>query len=213
MEIMVQGIGNGNFIPNEVSLNINFHVKSESYESVLELGVNNVQSFISEILLKNGFTIDDMKTKSFVIREEKKYDESTRTYIFDGFSFNQSANIKFDYNRELVASIMSQISSLDNAPTYNISFGLSNLEDCKKQLLTMAYEDAMLKAQIISDAAGKCLNRCIKVDFKPLNYEYVSETNLEGFMKADYVTNSIVNTFTPEDIELSETLYCLWLAE
>jgi len=24
---------------------------------------------------------------------------------------------------------------------------------------------------------------------------------------------TIINTFTPEDIELSETLYCLWLAE
>ena len=24
---------------------------------------------------------------------------------------------------------------------------------------------------------------------------------------------TIMNTFTPEDIELSETLYCLWIAE
>ncbi len=33
------------------------------------------------------------------------------------------------------------------------------------------------------------------------------EKSIGGAAKA------IVNTFTPEDIELSETLYCLWIAE
>ena len=33
----------------------------------------------------------------------------------------------------------------------------------------------------------------------------------EKYMKG--IVQNIVNTFTPEEIELTETLYCLWIAE
>ena len=55
---------------------------------------------VNMLLLQNGFTTDDMKTRNFVVKEDKKYNEMTRTYIFDGFSFNQSATLKFDYDKD-----------------------------------------------------------------------------------------------------------------
>ena len=91
MEIIVQGKGTEFFTPNEVILNIRFNTKGQSYEEVLSEGVKNVQKFVNELLLQNGFTTDDMKTRNFVVREDQKYDEATRTYLLDGFSFNQNA--------------------------------------------------------------------------------------------------------------------------
>ena len=99
MEIIVEGKGVEYFTPDQVVLNIEFHTKGLSYEEALSEGVKNVQNFVSELLLRNGFNNEDMKTRSFVVREDKKYNESTRTYIFDGYLFNQSATIKFDYDK------------------------------------------------------------------------------------------------------------------
>ena len=150
---------------------------------------------------------------------DKKYNESTRTYIFDGYLFNQSATIKFDYDKERLAKIMNDLSKLDNAPTCRINFGLKNEKDAKRRIVAKAYRDAELQAQAIADAAGKTLKQCAKVDFKPFTTEYVSQTTFGSDMmysKAARLNDNaarIVNTFNPEDIELTETLYCLWLAE
>lgn len=215
MEIIVQGKGTEYFTPNETVLNIKFNTKGESYEEVLSEGVKNVQKFVNELLLKNNFTIEDMKTRNFVVREDQKYNESTGTYIFDGFSFNQSATIKFDYDKERMAKIMEELSKLDNAPTCQINFGVKNTKECKRKILAKAYKEAELQAQSIAEAAGKILKQCVKVDFKPFTTEYTSQTTFNSNMMYEAVgaAPTITNTFTPEDIELSETLYCLWITD
>lgn len=218
MEIIVQGKGVEYFTPNKIILNINFYTKGNSYEEVLNLGVRSVQNFVNEIILKNNFNKQDMKTRSFVIKEEKKYDNMTREYSFDGFSFNQYALIKFDYDKEKLANIMEQLSKLENAPSCHFDFGVQDEKECKRQVLAKAYKDAELQAQAIADASGKTLKQCAKIDFKPFTTSYISQTNFEGnmmFAKSERAgtAKTIINTFTPEDIELSETLYCLWIAE
>ena len=218
MEIIVQGKGIAYFTPNEIILSMNFYKKGNSYEEVLSSGVMSVQDFINNILLSNGFNKEDMKTRNFVVREEQKYDNMTKQYLSDGFSFSQIATIKFDYDKEKLANIMEQLSKLDNAPQYHADFGVKDKKDCRRQVLVNAYKDAELQAQAIAEASGKKLTQCAKIDFKPFTTTYVSQTDFEGEMM--YATadragtaTTIMNTFTPEDIELSETLYCLWLAE
>lgn len=218
MEIIVQGKGTEYFTPDETILNINFYTKGQSYEEALKEGVKNVENFVNEILLNNGFNKDEMKTRSFVVKEDQKYNEITRSYEFDGYSFSQSAKLKFEYNREKIASIMESLSKLNNAPACQINFGVKNEKECKRNILAKAYKDAEEQAQAIAIASGKTLKQCMKVDFKPFTTEYVSQTTFDSDLmyaeKAVFgAAKTITNTFTPEDIELSETLYCLWIAE
>lgn len=145
--------------------------------------------------------------------------ESDKDFIFGGrkkFLYNEF----YDYldNKERMAKIMSDLSKLDNAPTCQINFGVKGAKECKRKILSKAYKEAELQAQAIAEAAGKSLKQCVKVDFKPFTTDYVSQTTFDSDMM--YAKSArlgaapaIINTFTPEDIELSETLYCLWLAE
>ncbi len=223
MEIIVQGKGKEFFSPNEVVLGINFNVKDLTYEDVLTKGVNNVMNFVNNILVPNGFTKDDMKTRSYYVNESKRYDEATRKYYPDGFAFNQSATLKFDYDKAKLAKIMDDLSKLENAPNVGVSFGVKDAKECKRKILSKAYEDAKLQAEAIAIAAGKSLVGCAKVDFKPFTTNYISETTFDSGVKfsrarADGALGAsnqdkIMTTFTPEDIELNEVLYCLWIAE
>lgn len=218
MEIIVQGKGVQSFTPNMVTLSITFNVKGDTYEEVLKKGTQNVQLFVEELLLKNNFQKEDMKTSSFVIKEDIKYNKVTNQYEKDGYSYNQMASLKFDYKKELMANMMILISKLDNAPTCQISFGIKDEKECRKSILSLAYKDAENQAQAIAEASGKKLKCCQKVDFKPFTTDYVSSAMIGSDMmcverKCIGAAQTIVNTFTPEDIELSETLYCLWIAE
>lgn len=218
MEIIVQGKGVEYFTPNEVTFNLNFTTKGYTYEEVLREGTKNVQLFVEEILLKNNFKKEDMKTRNFVIREDTKYNKVTGQYDWDGYSFHQMALLKFDYNKELMANMMVSISKLDNAPMYQINFSVKDERECRRSILASAYKDAENQAQAIAEASGKILKYCQKVDFKPFTTDYNSQSMIGSDMmyaeKAYYgAAQTIVNTFTPEDVELSETLYCLWIAE
>ena len=197
-------------------MTISFTTKGFSYEEVLNSGVKNVQSFVDNILIPNGFYKEDMKTRNFVIREETKYNNITKDYDPDGYSYNQYARIKYDYDLEKMAKMMEEISKMENAPKCIVNFGIKDEKSCKKLILADAYKDAKEQAEAIADAAGKTLKQCVKVDFKPLSTGFFSQTvfNSDTMYEEEMKTDiSIVNTFTPEDIELSETLYCVWHAE
>lgn len=218
MEIIVQGRGTEFIKPDQVILSINFYKKGNTYEEVLESGVANVQYFVDELLLKNGFQVEDLKTRSFRITEEFRYDSETRKQIFEGYQFNQSATLKFDYDKELLANMMVAISKLVDAPNININFGVKNEKECRRKVLAKAYDEAKNQAEAIAEAAGKTLTRCAKVDFKPFTTSYRSEGEFgREFMSAEKAcigaARNIVNTFTPEDVVIAETLYCLWIAE
>ncbi len=218
MEIIVQGEGTGYFTPNEVILNIHFTIKGYTYEEVLREGTKNVEVFVEELLLKNNFKKEDMKTRNFVIREDTKYNKITGQYDHDGYSFNQMASLKFDYDKELMANIMVSISKLDNAPMCQIQFGIKEEDACRRSILAKAYKAAEMQAEAIAEAAGKTLKSCQKVDFQPFTTDYVSRARIDSdvmYAEKAYhgIAQTIVNTFTPEDIEVSETLYCLWICE
>lgn len=217
MEIIVEGKAEEYFTPDEAILNINFTTKGYSYEEVLREGIKNVQRFVEKIVLKNNFRKEEMKTRNFVIREDTKYNKVTGEYDPDGYSFNQTASLKFDYNKELIANMIILLSKLDNAPNCQISFGIKDENDCRKSLLASAYQDALKKARDIADAAGKKLKDCEKVDFKPFSTDFISQAMLSTrlFEEEDCyeATDNFMNTFTPEDIKLEESLYCLWIAE
>lgn len=218
MEILVEGKGSKYFTPNEITFNLNFVVKGNTYEEVLKTGSKSVEIFINEVLIKNGFAKEDLKTRSFVIREENKYNNETKNQEFDGYSYNQYATLSFDYNKDLLAILMEDISKLENPPTYQITFGLKDERKVRNEVLGLAYKNAEEKAYAIAQAAGKTLKRCTKVDSKPFDTVYISESNLDYSLMSraktiSNVADIITTSFTPEDIEIIERLYCLWIAE
>ncbi len=217
MEIIVEGKGSNFFKPDEVEISITFNEKGSSYDLVLNLGSRNVLSFIEDILIPNGFSKDDLKTRNFVIREENKYNNATQTYTRDGYSFNQQAKLKFDYDVKKMSKLMEEISKLPNPPICRVNFGLKDEKKSRREILALAYKDAEDAARAIADASGLVLKKCIKVDFKPFETNYVSASEFNsGLERACYFGETaqiLENSFTPEDIELTETLYCLWIAE
>lgn len=225
MDIMVEGTGKRFYKPDEVEISLNFYTKTGSYESALEDGTRDVQIFIEDVLTQMQFKKEELKTRSFRVYEEKRYDYEKKIEIKFGFAYTQGATLKFDYDINVVAEFMEKVSKLQNPPKYTIAFNVKNEQQSKNEAIADAYNKAKEKADAIAKASGKTLKECVKIDFRPFEERVYSASRLGDAMfqeeTADFsvgakkmsAQDTITNIFTPEDIEISETLYCLWIAE
>ena len=228
MDIIVEGVGKKFYNPDEVEINLNFYTRDDSYESALENGTKNVENFINDVLEKMDFNKEIMKTRSFRVYEEKQYDYDRKKYIKSGYAYTQQANIKFNYSMNIIAEFMDMVSKLKNPPKYHLSFNVKDIKGCKDEVLAEAYNKAKEKAETIAKAAGKELKECVKTNFIPFEESVVSRSSLNSqdmymkksmFIEAEEfdmnkntgAQDTIQTIFTPEDVEITETLYCLWI--
>lgn len=228
MDIIVEGIGKKYYTPDEVEINLEFYTKAGSYDGALEQGTRDVEIFINHVLGKMNFDKEIMKTRSFRVYEETRYDYDRKMTIHLGFAYTQQATLKFDYSMSVIAEFMDRVSKLENAPKYYLTFNVKDMKQCKGEALAEAYNNAKEKAEAIAKTAGKELKECVKTDFRPFEERVVSRSSLnsndmymedmavEGasykMSKRTGVQDTIQTIFTPEDVEISETLYCLWTA-
>ena len=225
MDIMVEGTGIRYYRPDQAEISLNFYTKTGSYESALEEGTRDVQVFIEKVLKQMQFSKEDLKTRNFKVYEEKRFDYEKKIEIKYGFAYTQGATLKFDYDINIVAEFMDRVSKLENPPKYTIAFNVRNEQQSKNEAMAEAYNKAKEKAEAIAKSAGKTLKECVKVDFRPFEERVYSRSTLgSGIFEAETsdfnmkarkmsTQDTITNIFTPEDIEISETLYCLWIAE
>lgn len=225
MDIMVEGTGIRYYRPDQAEISLNFYTKTGSYESALEEGTRDVQVFIEKVLEQMQFSKEDLKTRNFRVYEEKRFDYEKKIEIKYGFAYTQGATLKFDYDINIVAEFMDRVSKLENPPKYTIAFNVRNEQQSKNEAMAEAYNKAKEKAEAIAKSAGKTLKECVKVDFRPFEERVYSRSTLgSGVFEAETsdfnmkarkmsTQDTITNIFTPEDIEISETLYCLWIAE
>ena len=228
MDIIVEGVGKKLYNPNEVEIKLDFYTRADSYERALENGTKNVENFIDDVLEKMNFNKEIMKTRSFRVYEEKQYDYDRKKYIKIGYAYTQQANIKFDYSINIIAEFMDMVSKLKNPPKYHLLFNVKDIKICKDEVLAEAYNKAKEKAETIAKAAGKELKECVKTDFIPFEESVVSRSSLNSqdmymekersfgasnfdMAKSTGVQDAIQTIFTPEDVEITETLYCLWI--
>ncbi len=227
MDIIVQGVGKRLYKPNEVEVTLNFYANDKSYETVLDKGVKSVEVFIQSVLNELNIDKERLKTRNFRISQNKQFDYQNQKEIDKGFDYNQSATLKLDYDTELMAKFMEKVALLELPPKYNLKFNIKEKEEAKKEVLAEAYKKAKEKAEIIAMAAGKSLKDCVKVDFKPFEERLISNSHMSDNDVAPLICANenvsakarmgaaqvIQNIFTPEDVEISEALYCLWIAE
>lgn len=225
MDIMVEGKGTRYYRPDQVVIRLNFYTKTKSYETALEEGTRDVQVFIEKVLEQMQFSKEDLKTKNFRVYEEIRYDHEKKKEIKCGFVYTQGATLKVDYDINIVADFMDRVSKLKNPPKYTIEFNVKNEQESINEVMAEAYNKAKEKAEAIAKSAGKTLKECVKVDFRPFEERVYSRTTLGSGVfgaemsnfniKAEKMSTQDIVTkiFTPEDIEISETLYCLWVAE
>ena len=215
MEINTIGKSKGSFKPDEVRINLTFKARSRTYDEVLNIGNKSIDDFVNEVLIKLGFSKNDLQIRNLIVNEETKYNNQTNSYDLLGYLFESEALLKFPYDKDLIALFLKLINKRTNSPQFILNFGLIDEEKYRNELIEKAYLDSLDKATVIGEAANKKIVDVLKVSFQPLDNLYSSNTSFDTrlmYMKHDEI-NSFVNYLNPMDIELEEIVYSLFKAE
>lgn len=212
MEIRVEGIGHKNFAPNQINLRLIFNVKGKTQEEATEKGLENVKKYV-DFLQTLKFKKQDIKTNSIVVDQNRQYDEKTRQYKNDGFSFAQSMNITFDYNLDLLSTLVAETSKLKNPPNYYLNFSIKEKDEAENEVLALAYQDAERQAKAIAKSAGKQIKECTGISFEPFEENIHSNANfgVAHYMeKSASIKDHLKEVFVPEDVKIEKTIYCIF---
>ena len=214
MEIATIGKGKGSFKPDEMQIRLQFKSYSEDYQEALINGNNSIDEFVNKVLIGLGFNKEDLKFIDLTVREERKYNNQTGNNELIGYIFNGEGILKVSYDKDLIALFLSLMSKQSNPPEFTLNFGLKDEEKYKKELLERAYKDALRQAIIIANAANKEVKDTLKTSYEPLNEPFISSSSFSNreILYANE-SNNFINYLNPQNIEVEQVIYALFLAE
>lgn len=225
----MSGRGEKDYAPDQIIASVTFNHHAKTYDEALRGGVEKVKNYIDSITEATEFTAEDFKTHAYRVNEqyhtnriEPKTEEDLKknleVRISDGFFFFQYAQVEFDYDKARLAKLLAISSKIPGAPMLHIDFRLKDIEEKKRELIAVAYEDAKKKAEALAAAAHKDLRDCVRV-----HIDAVAASGMTDMMYADAAPRfakaasaleqeikTIDETFRPDDIKVSKEISCVW---
>ncbi len=230
MQITVKGEASRAVAPDQIIASVTFREHANSYDEVLQKGVQSVKDYLYFIESNTDFTAADFKTHAYNIHEEfttnhldakteQDLSKQLTRRVSNGFYFTQQAYLEFDYNRERLAKLLVLTSKADGKPRFSIDFSLKDPKAYQRGLIGDAYHDAQLKAETLAAAANKHLRDCIHVDLDSTspsrNFDYgITYAKSARFEEAtpsiEKQLQLIDETFHPNDISISKSIDVVW---
>lgn len=214
--IVVQGKSMISMTPEIVNFNINFTVKDSSFVRCSELALEKINE-IKNQFIENDIDTNLVKTISYYVREEMRYDERIRQQISDGYIAGIPLSVKSRLDNPTSNKIFEVIKN-NFKSNLNISFELSEnqIKKIKDELIKLAVEDATSKAKTLTESLNIELGSINKIqygdpnfirNFTRSNYDLVSSMQLETLSSTAQIN---FNTLTPAEIVMSTNVMLAW---
>ncbi len=175
-------------------------------------GLNAKTKDVTKQILSVGFKENDIKTTDFQIRENRIY--RNNSYIDSGYVATQNVKVEFKYSKDNITKILTTFSKSKTDFNLNFDFKLSDDLKAKSQqeLIRLAIKDAKTKARTIADAADVKLKRVHEVSYgETFSTRYMAEASDARFKTM--AANEPMQSFTPEDISLTDSVMMIWEIE
>ena len=212
--IQVTGEDSITVTPDHVRVRMNLWVTDEDYEKTQVIGTEQLQR-LQEEFNQLDFSQDALKTSSYSLSEYYEYlqnDEGESKRVFRGYQLNSRLFIEFPFENKRLHQVLNTIGKNLAKPELSLEFFKKDEEQAKEELLIRITENAKRKAQRLSAASGVNLG-----DLLTINYSWVQ---VRHAVQMDYSrsSNRIMAeardfSFTPEDIEISDSATFIWAIE
>lgn len=139
--------------PDMVVISMNITTVRLDYQKTIE-DLSGRIDMLTESLQKKGFKGNEIITNNFNISRNTIFKRGTR--IDSGYIASQSLEVRFQYEKSKLLSVLNNtINSRANA-SLSISFDLTDEQKAqvKNSLIKLAVEDARKKATLITETAG-----------------------------------------------------------
>ena len=211
--INVTGRGNLKVSPDTIRLSIEINFTLETYNEARELAINCLNNIKTE-LEKLDIDPKELKTLSFSIRpdyrsyKDEKDDSWKEKFI--GYKSSHSLKLEFPINNVLLGKIIYMLNEISIVPKINIDYTIKDQEPIKNKLLAKAVEDSTNKAKIMATAAGVELGEVVNIDYSWKEIDIYNHYNNELSENIYECKGSLDVDFTPDDIDVTDTVTIRW---
>lgn len=198
--IIVDGQGQMLVAPDLVEIRMTTTTFNRDYNTAINEATRN-QNTLLQALNRNGFTKDMIETNAF--RVEPIYQTNTNT--LEGYQVIDQMTLRNKFQVDLVNLAISSINESGVPVEFQVLFTLADPSRYQQELLTKAFDDALNKAIILTNASMTTLGSIKKIESLNNFLQPYSR------MQADF--SNLLNTpinFNPEKILLENRVVITW---
>lgn len=209
--VTVNGTSKVYITPDMTELNIHISsLKMNMADATKAIG-DQTQKYL-KILKDMGFKESDVKTTHFSAMKNRIYRENGP--VDSGYVVSQNLTVKFPYNQTNLQIIAARFSDAKDPADFNIGFYVSDAlrEKTEADLQAKAVADARRKALNLSAAAGVKITtlKAIVYGSDVSNPVYYKDMR---FAVTEMAADGANLSFTPQEIELQESVTVVWFVE
>ena len=168
---------------------------------------------MKKLLAPFGFDRSDLKTLSFDVDTQyesyKVKDEYKRR--FAGYKYSHVIKVEFESDNLLLGKILYALAHSSLHPEFRISYTVKDPEAVKNELLGKAVQDAIVKAKVLSSAAGLKLGEIQDMDYSwgriDFEYKFMDKCLAPGVAEGG---GSYTMDIEPDDIEVQDIVTMVW---
>lgn len=213
--IRVTGKGAVSVKPDMIRLLLTLEDINDTYEETLEQSTVQVE-MLKDCFEKLGFQRTDLKTLNFNIDTEyESYQDHRNTWKkrFVGYKFVHALKIEFDADHTRLGQVLYALAHASVCPEFRINYTVKDIEVAKNQLLGKAVQDSMVKAKVLTEAAGVTLGDIITIDYSWGKISFISEPmarNMSLAVECCMSGESYDIDIEPDDIDVTDTVTVVW---
>lgn len=163
--IVVQGVASISVANTQAKISTSVKTQAETADEAMTSNSTKVQAVI-DALVAAGINLDDIKTSNFtfspVYEWVKSGDTGQNVRVFKGYAVNNSLSIKVN-DILTVGLILDLIVNAGASSINNVSFSPTDVNSSYLQALTLASQNAHIKAEELAQASSVSLGKAIRI--------------------------------------------------
>lgn len=209
--VTVKGVGRISRKPDQVVIEMRLEALDKDYETAMGKAADDV-SRLKKGLVPACFAEEDLKTVQFNVTTQyrSQTDENGRYIeVFEGYQVTHALKAELDFDKEQLAKSLIAITGTGTNPRIDIRFCVKDQAEASDALLLSASQNALRKAQILTQACNAGLGRLLQIDYNWSDVRFFSETS---YRMHDQMLNKEANVpdIEPDDILLSDAAAFVW---
>lgn len=207
--LTVRGRGTVSADPDLTVLSFGVVGRDPSYSSSVE-ELNGRVEALREDLEAAGVERSRLKTTSFDVRDDRRYDRDTGKHVFLGYEASHRLRLEIPFDKELLNGVLTRVAQSASEAAVTISFDVSDLESLRRGAMRAAVADAREGARVLVEASGATLGEILSID-----YSYVEiRTSRLSYEFADagamYEASAPAPDVEPEALDAEEGVTVVW---
>lgn len=199
------------FKPDQTIIELTITNLHETYEKALFMSQEESKR-VKGMLVKFGFSKDEMKTSKFHINTEyeyKKTNSGLERKVIAGYKYSHTITVKFGIDNELLSKVLYSLTERKASIHVNLSYSIKDKDELEKQVLDKCIKEAKEKAKLIAKSSDVELGMITKIQYSK------DERELSGYIYSGRMLQDCYELrgpidIDPESIKVSQGIVIDW---